>query len=40
MHKLHLLLPRLADAGVEFVVIGGCAAVIHGSAYMTNVIEV
>lgn len=40
MHKLHLLLQRLADAGVEFVVIGGYAAVIHGSAYLTNDVEV
>jgi len=40
MHKLHLLLQRLADAGVEFVVIGGYAAVIHGSAYITNDVDV
>jgi predicted nucleotidyltransferase len=40
MHKLHLLLQRLADAGVEFVVIGGYAAVIHGSAYLTNDVDV
>lgn len=26
----------LVDAGVEFVIIGGCAAVLHGSAYITN----
>lgn len=40
MHKLHLLLHRLADAGVEFVVVGGYAAVIHGSAYVTNDVDV
>src|SRR5688572_9048457 len=40
MHKLHLLLQRLADAKVDFVVIGGYAAVLHGSAYVTNDIDV
>ncbi len=40
MHKLHLLLHRLADAGVEFVVVGGYAAVIYGSAYVTNDVDV
>jgi len=40
MHKLHLLLNRLADAGVEVVVVGGYAAVIHGSAYVTNDVDV
>lgn len=40
MHKLHLLLQRLADSGVEFVVIGGYAAVIHGSAMVTNDVDV
>ena len=36
MHKLHELLRRLAEADVEFVLIGGYAAVIHGSAYVTT----
>jgi predicted nucleotidyltransferase len=40
MHKLHKLLQRLAEAGVDFVVIGGYAAVIHGSAYVTNDVDV
>ena len=40
MHKLHELLRRLAEVGVEFVVIGGYAAVIHGSAYVTNDVDV
>lgn len=35
MHNLHLLLNRLDDAGVEFVVVGGFAGVIHGSALIT-----
>jgi hypothetical protein len=40
MHKLHLILQRLVEAKVEFVVIGGYAAVIHGSAYVTNDVDV
>jgi|694.fasta_scaffold51150_3 predicted nucleotidyltransferase len=36
MHQPHQLLRRLAEAGVDFVVVGGYAAVIHGSAYVTN----
>lgn len=36
MHQPHELLRRLAEAGVDFVVVGGYAAVIHGSAYVTN----
>ena len=40
MHKLHELLRRLAEADVEFVLIGGYAAVMHGSAYVTNGVDV
>ena len=40
MHKLHLLLQRLADAGLEFVVVGGYAGVIHGSALITNDVDI
>lgn len=40
MHKLHLILQRLVEAKVGFVVIGGYAAVIHGSAYVTNDVDV
>jgi len=29
------ILPLLADAGVEFVIVGGLAAIIHGSARAT-----
>jgi len=39
MHRLHLLLQRLADAGLEFVIVGGYAGVIHGSAYVTNDVD-
>ena len=40
MHSLHLLLSRLADAGIDFVVIGGFAGVLHGSALLTNDVDV
>jgi len=40
MHNLHLLLQRLADAGVEFVVVGGYAGMIHGSALVTRDVDV
>ena len=35
MKSLHVLLQRFADAGLEFVVVGGFAGVLHGSAYVT-----
>ena len=40
MHQLHVILQRLADAGLEFVVIGGYAGVIHGSALITNGVDI
>jgi hypothetical protein len=40
MHQLHQLLPRLVDAGIEFVVVGGYAGVLHGSSYVTNDLDV
>ncbi|MSU25503.1 MAG: nucleotidyltransferase [Opitutus sp.] len=40
MHNLHQLLNRLADAGVDFVVVGGFAGVIHGSALVTQDVDV
>jgi predicted nucleotidyltransferase len=40
MHNLHLLLQRLADAKFEFVVIGGYAGVLHGSALVTNDLDI
>jgi len=40
MISLHLILRRLADAGFEFVVVGGYAAVLHGSAYVTNDLDI
>lgn len=40
MPSLHLLLQRLTDAGLEFVIIGGYAGVLHGSAYVTNDVDI
>jgi len=40
MKSLNLLLQRLADAGPEFVVIGGYAGVLHGSSYVTNDLDI
>jgi hypothetical protein len=36
MKSLHLLLQKLADKNFEFVVVGGFAGVLHGSALVTN----
>lgn len=40
MHNLLQLLRRLAEGKFEFVVIGGYAGVLHGSALVTNVFDV
>lgn len=32
MRNLSMLLQKLADSGVDFVVVGGFAGVLHGSA--------
>lgn len=40
MHRLHELLQRLADAGIDFVIVGGYAGVLHGSSYVTNDLDV
>ena len=40
MNNLHLLLQKLADAGFEFVVVGGYAGVLHGSSYVTNDLDI
>lgn len=36
MHTITQLLDRLADSGLDFVVIGGYAAVLHGSSQVTQ----
>lgn len=33
------LLQRIADAGIDFVIVGGFAAVTHGSSYVTRDID-
>jgi predicted nucleotidyltransferase len=40
MKNLHFLLQRLADAGLEFVVVGGFAGVLHGSSYVTDDLDI
>jgi predicted nucleotidyltransferase len=40
MPQINQLLQRLADAGVDFVIIGGFAAVTHGSSFVTRDIDV
>jgi hypothetical protein len=40
MKSLHLLIEKLADAGVEFVVVGGYAGVLHGSSFVTNDLDI
>ncbi len=39
MTSLHQLLKRFVDADFEFVLIGGYASVLHGSALVTNDID-
>lgn len=40
MQNFSHLLERLADAGLEFVIVGGFAAVTHGSAYLTRDVDI
>lgn len=40
MKSLHVLLQKFADAGLEFVVVGGFAGVLHGSAYVTDDLDI
>src|SRR6478609_7153573 len=40
MHSFSQLLGRLADAGLDFVIVGGFAAVSHGSAYVTKDVDI
>jgi len=40
MQDFGQLLARLADAGVPFVIVGGYAAVAHGSAYITKDVDI
>ena len=38
--NFEVAIQRLCDAGVEFVVIGGWAAIFHGSAHVTNDLDI
>lgn len=40
MQSLSHLLQRLADSGIDFVVIGGFAGVLHGSALVTRDLDI
>lgn len=40
MNKFLAVLKRLYDAGVNFVVVGGYAARLHGSAYLTQDLDI
>jgi predicted nucleotidyltransferase len=40
MDTPHRLIQRLVDAGLEFVIIGGYAGVIHGSVHVTDDLDV
>jgi predicted nucleotidyltransferase len=38
--EINLLLERLCDAGVDFVIVGGFAATLHGSSLVTRDLDV
>jgi predicted nucleotidyltransferase len=40
MQDFSQLLSRLADAGLDFVIVGGFAATTHGSAYLTKDVDI
>lgn len=40
MQDFSQLLQRLADAGLEFVIIGGYAAITYGSSYLTRDVDI
>lgn len=40
MNDLQALLARLTDAGIDFVLVGGYAAVLHGSSMLTRDVDV
>lgn len=40
MENLNLLLKRLLDAKIDFVLIGGYAAIIHGSSQVTHDLDI
>ncbi len=40
MENFAQLLSRLAESGIEFVIIGGYAAITHGSSYLTRDVDI
>ena len=40
MSDLQRLLQRLGEAGIEFVLVGGYAAMLHGSSFLTRDVDV
>ncbi len=40
MSDLRNLLHRLAHAGVDFVIVGGYAGIVHGCTYVTQDIDI
>jgi predicted nucleotidyltransferase len=40
MQNFSALLQRLADVGLDFVIVGGFAAVTHGSSYVTRDVDI
>lgn len=40
MENLNLLLKRLLDSGIDFVLIGGYAAVVHGASQVTHDLDI
>ena len=39
-HSLNHLLERLAESGIEFVIVGGYAGVLHGSSLVTRDLDI
>lgn len=40
MQDFSILLKKLADAGLDFVIVGGFAAITHGSSYLTRDVDI
>ena len=40
MIDLQTLVPYLVNSGIEFVIIGGVAATVHGSSYVTDDLDI
>ncbi len=40
MQNFEQLLQRLAEAGLDFVIVGGYAAISHGSSYLTRDVDI